>query len=174
MAQCKTCSGEVGAMDFGNIKFALVAAAVAGAIITDKGNQMLTKNADGSPKTTGYLVENPKVKDGLYLAGGALATMLSDGNEWITGLGVGVAVYGGFNLVKSMMTPATNAGIGYIPPQQIAGYIPPNNIAQQPPSPIQQQQFEQLMSQIQDLKIRTEQQQKMPIGTMPINIKAGM
>lgn len=172
MATCKTCSGEVGAMDMGNIKFALIASAVAGSLVADQANKMVTKNADGTPKTTGYLVENPKMKDALGVAGGALATMMADGNEYITGLGVGVAIYFGYNLVKSMMTPAATAGIGYIPPQQIAGYIPPNNIAA-PPSAMQEQQFAQLMSQISDLKNRVQENNKMPIGQL-VNVSAGL
>lgn len=170
MAKCKTCSGEVGAMDIGNIKFALIASAVAGSLVADQANKMVTKNPDGTPKTTGYLVENPKVKDGLYVAGGALATMMADGNEWITGLGVGIAIYGGYNLVKSMMAPAGTAGIGYIPPGNMAGlpYMQPNNIAA---NPVQEQQMQFLMQSMQELKKMNEN--KMPV-MQGIRVQAGL
>lgn len=172
--KCKSCSASVDGFSMENIKFGLIGAAVAGALVTDQANKMITQNADGTPKTTGYFVENPKAKDAALLLAGAGITMLSDGNEMITGLGVGVAVFGGYNLVKSMMTPTTTAGIGYIAPAQIQGYIPPAQIAQQ------QQQHQQLMAQIQELKQQQQQQQQQYQQKMPINntqgiiVRAGM
>lgn len=169
--KCKSCSAAVDGFSVENINFALIGSAVAGALVTDKVDQFIKKNPDGTPKTTGYFVENPKAKDAAILAAGVLTTMMSDGNQMVTGLGVGVAVFGGFNLIKSMMTPAAAAGIGYIAPQQIAGYIPPAQIAQQ------QLQNQQMMALIEELKQNQQQQQqyKTPIPTQQgIVIKAGM
>lgn len=97
---------------------------------------MLTTNADGTPKTTGYLVENPKVKDALFLAAGLAATAYAGGNDMILGAGLGLASYAGMKLIEGFYSPAVSGFSAYVQPANIAGYhvsgnayVPPANIA---------------------------------------------
>ena len=121
--KCKSCSGVSG---IESIPYMSMAGAIGASIVAEKIDKALTTNADGTPKTNAdgtpaYLAANPKIKNAAFLAAGAAATMYADGNEIITGLGLGLAVWGGYNLASSMMTPAATSGLGYVPPSQIAG-----------------------------------------------------
>ena len=127
MGKCKTCSKKGSVSGIEDAPYMLVVGSIGAALVADKIDEMATKNADGTPKADSYLYKNPKIKNVLFVAAGVGATMYAGGNEAIVGAGVGLAVWGGYNLVKGMMTPATTAGLGYIQPASLGAVHVPGN-----------------------------------------------
>lgn len=137
--KCKTCSGNVSGIE--SIPYMLIAGAIGSAVVAKKVDEMLTTNADdGTPKknadgTPSYLVANPKIKNAAFLAAGIVGSMYADGNEIVSGLSIGAAVYGGYALAADLMTPAPGvAGMGYIPPASLGAVHVPGNAGYSPSS----------------------------------------
>lgn len=133
MAKCKSCAKKSGmhgikksrkmSVPYTEIATAIVAGYAAGYL-----DKMVKFEADGTPKT-GYLAENPTIKNALGVAAGvALTAYMKD--EASTGAGIGLAVYFGYQLIEGLMTPATVAGLAYSTPTFINGNmdIPGHNI----------------------------------------------
>lgn len=120
MAKCKSCSkSDVSGIEA--VPYKLLATAVAGNILAKKVGKMLTTNTDGTPKADSFLVKNPMVRQLGMVAIGIGATMFADGNELITGAGLGVATEGAMEFIASK---APQLGIAGYAPTQIAGYAP--------------------------------------------------
>lgn len=121
MAKCKSCSkSDVSGIEA--VPYKLLATAVAGNILAKKVGKMLTTNTDGTPKADSFLVKNPMVRQLGMVAIGIGATMFADGNELITGAGLGVATEGAMEFIADQMKP--KAAVAGYAPTQIAGYAP--------------------------------------------------
>lgn len=124
MSKCKSCSKSAGVYGVDDIPYTTIGAAIASALVTAKLDIAVTENADGTPKDN-FLAKSPTMKNALYLIGGALLTSM-DG-EMYQGAGVGMATYGGFNLVQGLMeqysTPTGVGSLQFIPPSSI-GKLP--------------------------------------------------
>lgn len=131
--KCSKCSGKkrrsrVAAVNgFDSIPYMEFAAAAVGAIVTGYADKMATTNEDGTAKE-GFFTDNPTAKNAIYVAIGLGLTAFMEG-EMAKGAGIGIAVYGAYNLAQNLMKPAdTVTGMGvnglvYMPPQNIAGYV---------------------------------------------------
>jgi hypothetical protein len=126
MKKCKTCSKDAGVYGIDDIPYTEIVSAVVSAIATAQIDKAVTTNADGTAKEN-FLATNPMMKNALYLVGGGLLTSM-DG-EMYKGAGIGMATYGGFNLVQGLMEqymPTTNGvtGLKFVPPQSMVGNVP--------------------------------------------------
>lgn len=125
---CKTCRQNAGVYGMEDIPYTEIASAIVAAIATAQIDKAVTTNADGTAKDN-FLANNPMMKNALYLVGGGLLTSM-DG-EMYKGAGVGMATYGGFNLVQGLMeqympTSSTSGvqGLQFVPPSRMVGQIP--------------------------------------------------
>jgi len=123
MAKCRTCASKQPAtvMGFEDAPYIEIASAVAGAYASSYVGNMLTNNSDGTPKE-GFLVDNPMVKSALFIGAGIGLTAFMKGDMY-KGAGIGMATYGGFELITELMKPADDAvtGLRWQPPTNIAG-----------------------------------------------------
>ena len=125
MAKCKTCATKrpVSVTGFEDVPYVELATAVVSSYAAGKVDTMLQQEADGTPRT-GFLVDNPMARNGLFLAAGVGILAYMKG-EMYKGAGIGLATYGGYQLIDSLMTPATTTssvqGLTFMPPQNIAG-----------------------------------------------------
>lgn len=126
MAKCKTCATKRPATvtGFEDVPYVELATAVVSSYAAGKVDTMLQQEADGTAKT-GFLVDNPMARNGLFLAAGVGILAYMKG-EMYKGAGIGLATYGGYQLIDSLMTPADTTsssvqGLTWMPPQNIAG-----------------------------------------------------
>jgi len=126
MAQCKKCASRqpVTVAGFEDTPYVEIASAVVSAYASDYVSNMLTHDADGVEKE-GFLTDNPMVKNALFIAGGIGLSAFMKG-EMYKGAGIGMATYGGFQLIQELMKeePATTQGVNGLrwqPPTNIAG-----------------------------------------------------
>jgi hypothetical protein len=137
---CKKCSAGVYGID--DAPYMEIAGAVLGGVLTGKVDEMATQNEDGTPKDN-YFANNPTIKNVAYLAGGIGITAFIPGGldpamrKTLTGVGMGVATYAGYQLVQEFMKPDSVSGLVWKPPTNINGLrtlpgnygIAPTNIA---------------------------------------------
>jgi|TARA_R110000824_G_C15231140_1_gene678583 hypothetical protein len=123
MAKCRTCATKRPSQvaGFQDVPYTEVAAAVVTSYAAGKVDTMLTTESDGTAKT-GFLVDNPMARNGLFLAAGVGVLAYLKG-EMYKGAGIGLATYGGYQLIQGLMTPkdATVTGLRWVPPTNIAG-----------------------------------------------------
>jgi len=126
MAQCKKCASKrpITVAGFEDAPYTEIATAVVSAYATDYVSNMLTHEADGTPKE-GFLTDNPLVKNALFVAGGIGLSAFMKGKAYM-GAGIGMATYGGFQLIQELMkeeAPTTQGvnGLRWQPPTNIAG-----------------------------------------------------
>ena len=124
MAKCKTCATKRPAMvtGFNDVPYVELATAVVSSYAAGKVDTMLQQEADGTART-GFLVDNPMARNGLFLAAGVGILAYMKG-EMYKGAGIGLATYGGYQLIETLMTPADASGVSgltFLPPQNIAG-----------------------------------------------------
>lgn len=130
--KCKKCSeSSVSGME--SVPMVEMLAATLTAYTASKVDKALTTNADGTPKT-GFLTENPLVKNALYIAAGVgLASYMQD--EISKGIAIGSVAYGGFGVIEQFMNQWTGSatpsaaglyGVQFVRPQNIAGVSPLN------------------------------------------------
>lgn len=120
--KCRTCSKSAqiyGLEDAPYMEIATVTASAYGTAYIDK---MLTTNSDGTPKTEGMFVEQPLLRKALFVAGGVGLTAFMKGDLY-KNVGVGMATYGLYGVVESLMQPSTSSvtGLTFQPPTNIAG-----------------------------------------------------
>ena len=125
MAKCKTCATRRPSQvaGFQDVPYTELAAAVVTSYAAGKVDTMLTQESDGTART-GFLVDNPMARNGLFLAAGVGVLAYLKG-EMYKGAGIGLATYGGYQLIQGLMTPADDSaavtGLTWMPPQNIAG-----------------------------------------------------
>ena len=124
MAQCKKCASRqpVVVAGFEDAPYTEIATAVVTAYASDYVSNMLTHDADGVPKE-GFLTDNPMVKNALFIAGGIGLSAFMKGKAY-QGAGIGMATYGGFQLIQELMKEAPDTGVTGLrwqPPTNIAG-----------------------------------------------------
>lgn len=120
MAKCKSCVQKRNQAVYGfeDAPYIEIVSAVVSNYAAKKLDEMLTTDESGAPKE-GFLTDNPMVKNAGYLAIGVGLTAFMKG-EMYKGAGIGLAVYGGMELINSLMNPAVT-GLRWQPPQNIAG-----------------------------------------------------
>lgn len=121
--KCKSCQ-KAAVGGFEDAPYTEIAAAIVGGYGAGMIDNFLKKNADGTAKT-GMLAENDMARNGLLIAAGvALTAYMKD--DVSKGVGIGLATYGGYQIIYSYMNaPTTVAGMNgmpYMPLQSIAGY----------------------------------------------------
>jgi hypothetical protein len=122
MARCKKCTAKSGVYGIEDAAYIEVASAVVGATVMGRVDQMATQDEAGAPRDN-FLANNPMAKNALYVAAGLGITAFMQG-EMYKGLGIGVAAYGGYNLVEGFLQPDTTTtvnGLKFMPPRNIAG-----------------------------------------------------
>lgn len=130
---CKKCSQSAKVSGMEDVPYMEMIAATVTAVAANKVDDMLTKNADGTAKT-GFLVDNPMVKNLLFVAAGVGLTSYMD-DEISKGVGIGAVTYGGYAIIMELMakmyppqTPPVNGvyGMMAVPPQNIGSVSPMN------------------------------------------------
>ncbi len=126
MSKCKTCknkSSYVGGIE--DIPYMEMIAATLSAVAAGKIDELLTTNSDGTPKVNTF-TESPMIKNAAFIiAGLGLSAYLDD--ETAKSAGVGMVVYGGFNLIQSYMNPTAVSGMAQMvgrPPRNIGSVSP--------------------------------------------------
>jgi hypothetical protein len=109
--KCKTCAND-GVYGIEDAKYIEVASAVVGAFVSGKVDEMIVNDADGVPKDN-YFSNNPTVKNAAFVVAGVALTAFMPG-EMALGAGIGMATYGGYNLITELMNKdATVSGLTY-------------------------------------------------------------
>jgi len=120
MAKCKSCASKSHQVyGFEDAPYIEIAAAVVSNYAAGKVDEMLTTDETGAPKP-GFLTDNPMVKNAAFIVAGVGLTAFMKG-EMYKGAGIGLAAYGGMELITGLMKPATVTGLRWQPPQNIAG-----------------------------------------------------
>lgn len=124
MAKCRTCATKRPSQvaGFQDVPYVELASAVVASYVAGKADTMITTEADGTART-GFLVDNPMARNALFLGAGVGVLAFLKG-EMYKGAGIGLATYGGYQLISGLMTPDTTSavqGLTWVPPQNIAG-----------------------------------------------------
>lgn len=112
--KCSACSKKAAVGGFEDAPYTEIASAIVAGYAAGYVDKMLVTNPDGTAKTTGMLVENPPARAALFIAAGvALTAYMKD--EMSKGAGIGLATYGGYQLIDYYMQQNAAAnGVNYV------------------------------------------------------------
>lgn len=111
--KCSACSKKNDAvMGFEDAPYTEIASAIAGGYAAGKIDAFLRQNSDGTPKT-GMLAENTTYRAALLIAAGVgLTAYMKD--DISKGAGIGLATFGGYQLIEYFMNQAATNGVNYV------------------------------------------------------------
>lgn len=126
---CKSCKNDAGVSGMDDIPTIEIASAIAAAIATNQIDKAVSLDENGTPKDN-FFAKNPMAKNAAYVAAGIFLTTME--GEIYKGAGVGMATYGGYNIVNGFLEKPAASGIygsqsTFIPPQHISGTFGPSS-----------------------------------------------